>query len=455
MVNTVPRLPAIWDPAVRAFVDDHAALIRELADGFDAPLHLLFPERFRHNLAAFRAVLAARRVPGRVYYAKKANKARCFVHAAAEEGIGVDVASQGEFADALAAGVPGADLGVSGPAKADALLRLSLRHGALIAIDAVDELLRLAALAGQIGCRARVLLRMAPAAQTGSRFGLGAAALDAAMSICASQRATLQLEGFSFHLSGYSAEARCNQAGIAVRACVAARALDLAPHTVDIGGGFAMSYASAADWQAFQAAHGPADYHAGKRFDGFYPYHAPCAGAAMLDAILAGIPEGESRPLDALLQAHGLDLMLEPGRALLDQAGFTVFAVQGVKDCGDYGIATVNGTSLSLSEQWFASEFLPDPELLPADASRADVPYRACIGGASCLDSDLLTWRKVGFARRPEPGDLLLYPNTAGYQMDSNESPFHELPLPPKLVVTLDGTRPRWRVDRLSPFSGA
>jgi diaminopimelate decarboxylase len=67
----------------------------------------------------------------------------------------------------------------------------------------------------------------------------------------------------------------------------------------------------------------------------------------------------------------------------------------------------------------------------------------------------MLTWRKVAFPRRPQVGDLLLYANTAGYQMDSNESPFHELPLPPKVVVTFDGARAAWRLDRLSPFSGA
>ena len=217
-----------------------------------------------------------------------------------------------------------------------------------------------------------------------------------------------------------------------------------------------MSYASASDWADFLTAHRPADYHANKTFDGFYPYHAAGDGAHMLDAVLTAVPEGEARPLAALLSEHGLQLMLEPGRALLDQAGFTLFAVQGVKDRGDYGITTVNGTSFSLSEQWFASEFLPDPELLtaPHEPPRERVPYRACVGGASCLDSDMVTWRKIAFPQRPAPGDLLLYPNTAGYQMDSNESPFHELPLPPKLVVTLDGPCPRWCVDRLSTLSG-
>lgn len=460
MVNEIPRLPALWDSAQRDFVDRHAAMIHELADGFDAPLHLLFPERFARNVAAFQQTLAQRRVMGRIYYAKKANKARCFVRAAAESGIGVDVASAGEFAEALAAGVRGVDIGVSGPAKAGDLLRLAVQHDALVAVDGLDELDRFVAVARQCGRTARLLLRMEPAAERKSRFGLDAASLHAALSLCASNRSALSLEGFSFHLSGYSAQARCDQAGVAVRACLSARTLDLAPRVINIGGGFATSYAGARDWEAFQALHRSHDYHADKTFDACYPYHAACAGAQMLDAILTGTPERESKPLAALLLEHRFELMLEPGRALLDQAGFTVFAIQGVKDRGDYGIATVNGTSFSVSEQWFASEFLPDPELLiaarePSEPARASAPYRACVGGASCLDSDMVTWRKVAFAQRPQPGDLLLYPNTAGYQMDSNESPFHELPLPPKLVVTLDGARPRWRVDRLSSLHGA
>jgi len=57
----------------------------------------------------------------------------------------------------------------------------------------------------------------------------------------------------------------------------------------------------------------------------------------------------------------------------------------------------------------------------------------------------------VPFPHRPAVGDLLVYLNTAGYQMDSNESPFHELPLPPKVVVEPapePAARPRWRLDR-------
>ena len=83
-----------------------------------------------------------------------------------------------------------------------------------------------------------------------------------------------------------------------------------------------------------------------------------------------------------------------------------------------------------------------------ATTSSAYAAYAACIGGASCLDSDMVTWRKIVFPQRPAAGDLLVYLNTAGYQMDSNESPFHDLPLPAKVVVTMDQGKPCWRLDQ-------
>ena len=51
------------------------------------------------------------------------------------------------------------------------------------------------------------------------------------------------------------------------------------------------------------------------------------------------------------------------------------------------------------------------------------------------MEYDMLTWRKVWFERPAEVGDLLIYHNTAGYQMDKNESQFHQLPLPTRFVL--------------------
>ncbi|MGW4698882.1 Y4yA family PLP-dependent enzyme [Streptomyces sp. NPDC004285] len=442
-------LPAHPDPLADRLHD--SGLLAELAHGLGGPFHYLLPHRFDRNLAAFRAALTDAGVEGRVYYAKKANKAGVFTERCAALGAGVDVASLGELRDALGHGVRGEDLVVTGPAKSTELLRVATLQGALIAVDALDELARILTL--RQARPPRVLLRVHPGSQPRSRFGLDEGDLNEAVHLCAESGDHVRMEGFSFHLSGYDPQQRTALAGDLVELCLKARVLGLQADRISIGGGFAVDYVPAEAWQTFLDHQHPGDYHAGKAFTqgDFYPYHSPVAGADALAAVLSARPAGQAENLADRLRKSGVMLLIEPGRALLDRAGSSVFTVQGVKDRDEYGIVTVDGTSLSLSEQWFNSEYLPDPQLLPARPRPATPEtYRACVGGASCLDSDLLTWRKVAFPARPCAGDLIVYPNTVGYQMDSNESPFHELPLPPKVVIDHpdDTSRPRWRLDR-------
>jgi diaminopimelate decarboxylase len=446
VTGTHLRLPAHHDPQVRALLD--SGLPHELSYAFGGPFHFLLPDRFDANAAAFKAALEETGITGEVYFAKKANKAAAWVERCAVSGVGVDVASAGELREALGHGVRGHAIVVTGPAKTDHLLRVAVLHGCLIAVDAPDELERVVAVARALR-PARVLLRRLPPDQGHSRFGFGDADLEAALLRCAEAGDAVRMEGFSFHLSGYAAQPRADLAARLVAHCRRARGLGLPADRISIGGGFAVDYVAAQDWERFTREQRPEDYHAGKAFERFYPYHSPAPGADALRAVLAATPAGERVSLASLLRDTGVMLLLEPGRALLDRAGCTVFRVQGVKE-RQYGIVTVDGTSLSLSEQWFNSEFLPEPELVPLRRRVEDGAFRACVGGATCLESDMLTWRKVVFPARPAIGDLLVYPNTAGYQMDSNESAFHDLPMPPKVVIDHDGGRPRWRLDRHS-----
>jgi diaminopimelate decarboxylase len=165
----------------------------------------------------------------------------------------------------------------------------------------------------------------------------------------------------------------------------------------------------------------------------------------MLAAIVASVAGGDYSSVGVKFTQTGTRLFVEPGRALLDSCGFTVFPVQGFKKMKDYGIVTVAGLSASMSEQWKGSEYLPDPILWPS--TETGDPIVACVGGASCLEYDMVTWRKIPFPRAPGYADLLLYPNTAGYQMDKNETEFHGLPLPAKIVVSDAGPGFRWRLD--------
>ncbi|MER5959878.1 Y4yA family PLP-dependent enzyme [Streptomyces longhuiensis] len=445
-----PRLPALPDAATEAVMA--SGVLPELAYAFGGPFHFLLPDAFATNLRAMRAALSAAGVDGFVYFAKKANKAAVFVEQAAAHGAGVDVASTAELREALGHGVRGEQLMVTGPAKDPALLLLAVTHGALIAVDALDELdaVITTAMAGRIR-PARILLRVLPPAQPHSRFGMTGTEITTALQRCVEAGEALRMEGFSFHLSGYALEPRADLAARLVEQCLKARVMGLEASRISIGGGLPISYTDADSWHTFLQAQKPTHFHAGKTFKSgdFYPYHSPASKAHAVATLLETEPENGDSTLARVLTDAGVELLLEPGRALLDQAGATVFTVQGSKDRDGYQLLTVDGTSLSLSEQWFNSEYLPDPLLIPLRPNAPTGAFPASIGASTCLESDMLTWRKIVFPQRPGPGDLLLYPNTAGYQMDSNESSFHDLPLPPKVVIDhIDRPRPRWRLDR-------
>ncbi|MER6995475.1 alanine racemase [Streptomyces sp. NPDC000410] len=443
-------LTALRHPLVSLLLADHRALLADLLDGLGSPLHVVLPEVFEENVGRLRRAFADAGTDADILFAKKANKADCYVSSAAALGAGVDVASTPELVKALAGGVPGNRIGVSGPEKDDTLHALAVQHGCLVAVDSVSELRRLAATARLARRQAAVLLRSRTAGQPGSRFGMSAAERGTAVGLCAELADHISLRGFSFHLNGYSGAERARAANEMIEHCLDARLRGSAnAELVDIGGGLPVRYVEPRLWNEFLAQNEPSHYHASKDFTDFYPYGGQSADQAVR-AIMAH-PVGGGESLAAKAGRHGIRFVVEPGRALLDQAGFTLFRVQQVDDRREsdgYAIVTVTGSSFSLSEQWFNSDYLPDPLLMSAQPV-ADELFPACVAGSTCLESDMVTWRKIGFPRPVGRGDHLVYLNTAGYQMDSNESPFHDAPLPSKIVVRLgdDGAAPRWRLD--------
>jgi diaminopimelate decarboxylase len=437
---SLPAIESSWAQQIRA----DPQLLADIAYAVRGPFHVLYPECFADNLVAFKNALAGAGVEGEIYFGKKANKAACWLSVCAEADAGVDVASAPELVHTLGHGVRGDKVMVTGAAKSNELLWLGARHRCLIAVDALDELERVIAVARSTGT-VRILLRVVPDRNPQSRFGLSGAELDQALARCVHERHRVIMEGFSFHLNGYEVAPRAALASALVDRCKTARAQGLVAHSISIGGGFAVSYLDAADWRRFNKDYQDSWFHGNKTFTHFYPYHQAPTGADMLAAIVASAAGGDYSSVGVKFAQTGTRLFVEPGRALLDRSGFTVFPVQGFKKMKDYGIVTVAGLSASMSEQWKGSEYLPDPILWPS--TETGDPIVACVGGASCLEYDMLTWRKIPFPRAPGYGDLLLYPNTAGYQMDKNETEFHGLPLPAKIVVSDAGSGFRWRLD--------
>ena len=127
---------------------------------------------------------------------------------AADLDAGVDVASEPELVHALALRCPRPrDIGVTGAAKTDALLRLAAAPSTVSsAIDALDELECGSASSPRSGGRLRILLRRsARRTHRHSRFGLGGRRSRTKPCVrCAELRELKpRLAGFSFHLDGY------------------------------------------------------------------------------------------------------------------------------------------------------------------------------------------------------------------------------------------------------------
>lgn len=435
-------LRPILDPAIADLVCSAPKVLLELVEHYGSPLNIIWPHHLKQNVEAFRAVLHQHQVRFEVFYGAKVNKSQALVRAAVEADIGVDVSSVYEMRDALRAGADPSRLCATGPAKTSEFHAELIANASLISIDSVGEFSELEECARKISPirRVRVLLRYRPASSQASRFGMGADDLLQCLHRLAKLRGLFAFEGFHFHLGGYAYETRAQALREITRYVDAARSLGLGPRIIDIGGGLPIRYVDSDEYEVFLHEQCNDHYRNGRVPESFYPYGGRLDACEWLNRLL------DSSCVDGLsiaqyLNAMDLTLAIEPGRSLADQAAISVFRITRVKPLAKgHQVIFVEGSSFSACETWFASEFLVDPILIPAEAAGETPghPFRAYIAGHSCLDDDVITNRLIGFTRIPKAGDLLVYANTAGYQMDLLENEFHRHPMPRRIAVTCD-----------------
>lgn len=432
-----PTLPPLLDGEVAHVVHRQPARLQAWVERYGSPLNVVWPELLKRNAEALQAVPRRHGVVLDVYYGAKVNKSQALVRAAVEAGIGVDVSSEYEMRDALRAGADPRRLVATGPAKTERFHRQLVACGSLISVDSVEEFEALQALErqSQPSRRARLLLRCRPASARASRFGMGEADVAHCLRQLAAARDSFAFEGFHFHLGGYDHASRAQALREVMVQVAAARELGLAAQVIDIGGGLPIRYVEAERYAAFLQSQDATHYRNGKLPTSFYPYGGGLDAPTWLDELLAAPFDATTTVAEALI-AQGLRLAIEPGRSLVDQAAISVFRVNRVKALADgRHVVYVEGSSFSACETWFASEYLVDPILLSFGPPRGEAPMRAYIAGHSCLDDDVITNRLIDFATRPAPGDLLVFANTAGYQMDLLENEFHRHPMPRRIAV--------------------
>lgn len=284
----------------------------ELAMVYGTPLYVLDEASIRAACRAYTTALAEHYPPGgRVLYASKAQCTMALAALVAEEGLGMDVVSEGELHTALAAGVPADRLVLQGNNKPHAELIRGLTAGiGRINVDNLDELHLIAELAEALDTSVRVLFRVAPGieahthdfirtGQEDSKFGLDlkGGQLDQAMAFVA-QHPRIQWLGLQAHIGSqiFEASAFEQAASVMVDLLVQVRRTHgQVAAELDLGGGLGIAYGPQDD--------PPAIEHTVQKLS-----------RAVLDACAA-----HDYPAP--------QLVLEPGRSIVGPAGVTLYTV--------------------------------------------------------------------------------------------------------------------------------
>jgi diaminopimelate decarboxylase len=389
-----------------------------LAEEHGTPLVVLCEDTLR---ASARALRGAAGDDGRVFFGTKAFPNVALLRLLGEEGVGADVASEGELAFARRAGLDGRRLVVHGNNKAGAFLRAAASSGAPVVLDAPDE----AALAAAAGVeRALVRVTLGVDADTheairtghhGSKFGLPP--VQARQAVAEALDLGLDVLGVHVHVGSQLADFDAQAETIVRLAAFVASCRDELGWTAtvaDLGGGFGIR-------------HHPADE---------VPEAAELAASAASTARMAFVEAGLPKP----------EIWLEPGRCLVGRAGATLYRAGSVKRLPERTWVAVDG---GMSDN-------PRPQLYDArytalSASRADEPVDevVSVAGMHCESGDVL----IDDVALPSPrrGDLLAVPATGAYTL-AMASNYNGVPRPAAVLVR-DGSarviRSRETVDDL------
>ncbi len=396
----------------------------ELAKEFGTPTFFLDEAAFRERAISWRDGLAAEfgDKAGHVFYASKAFTCTALAHWIKEIGIGIDVATGGELAVALAGGVEPSKIELHGNNKSIAEIDRAVSIGVhSIVMDSLHEIDRVAEAARKHGKRQAVLIRLTPGIQAHthesistahedvkSGFSISSGAAWAAVEKIA-QYPELELRGVHCHIGSqiFGTEAFEIAADRLLGFMAKYRdAFGAELPELDLGGGYGIAYLAGEETVE------PSDV-------------LPIIGKATRDACAK----------------YSLQLPLisiEPGRNIVGPTMFTLYEVGTVKDVvlEDGSIRKYISVDGGMSDN--ARTALYDAEYSAVIAQRASTAPTALsrLVGKHCETGDIII-RDIQLPSDVKPGDLIATPATGAYGR-SMASNYNHVPRPP-VVAVMDG----------------
>lgn len=448
--NPDAGLSPITSPWMHRIFQDQK-IITGLIEKYGSPINLHHLPTFTDNIASFKKLFETYRLKHQLFYARKANKSRSLVKQALEAGIGVDTASQKELEQSLALGGTADTLVLTSAIKTRAQYELAIKARVPIILDNWDECVMAQGIAEQLNEKAVIGIRISgfivEDTKLYSRFGFDIEIIETFILQNFGENGVfknLMLQGFHFHLDGYSTRQR----GKALSDCIhLASKIKEEGHTIrfiDMGGGILMNYLeSEQQWRDFDKAlqEGVKANNNPLTFNGIglgyevinnelrgqlktYPYFNKTNGIGFLKEVLDYEDSIAGETNASRLRELGLEIRIEPGRSLLSQTGMTIARVAHRKQ--DAKGQWLVGLEMNMSQMMSSSEdFLLDPYIMYAEQAGADQPVEVFFTGAYCLERDVLLKRSITLPRLPEIGDFVAFVNTAGYMMHFFETEAH------------------------------
>ncbi|GAA1689866.1 diaminopimelate decarboxylase [Microbacterium sediminicola] len=393
--------------------------VTELAARFGTPLYVLDEDGVRaaarRTRTAFAAAAERHGVSARVYYAGKAFLSAEVVRWVTDEGLAVDVATGGELAVALAAGIDPARIGFHGNNKSVREIAHAVETGVgTIVIDSPIEIERIAQVAAAHGMRQRVLIRVnsgvhaethdfLATAHEDQKFGF---TLTGAVAAAARIRevAALELVGLHCHIGSQI----FGTAGFAESASrIVALYSDLLSggelEVVNLGGGFGIAYTSA---------------------------DTPTPIEQLADGIVDAVA--------AECAARGVrmpNLAFEPGRAIVGRAGVTLYEVGTTKPVAlESGVTRLyvsvdGGMSDNARPALYGAQYSARvvSRATAAGSTLARVVGKHCEAGDIVVDAEYLPADIAA-------GDILAVPATGAYCFSLSNN-YNFVPRPPVVAV--------------------
>ena len=441
MANVTSRLnPAIWPATART--DSKSGELSlggisatELMERFGTPVFILDETDFRARAVKFRSAVEKIFGPtAKVYYASKAFTSIATAKWLAEDGVNLDVCTGGELAVALAAKFPTNRIELHGNNKSIAEIEEAIKVGVrFIVADSLIELDRINSIAGSLGKKQSVLLRLTPGisahthesiatAHEDVKFGFsiasGAAMLAAVTALNAEH---INLEGVHCHIGSqifdetghilaverlvkFIADVKKNQGA--------------ALHHLDFGGGFGIAYVDSDD---------PMDIE------------------SVLTRIHAALTE-----LCAKYEIEIPSIAIEPGRAIAGPAMVTLYQVGTVKDVllEDGKTRTYISVDGGLSDNIRPALYGAEYSALVANRSSNAPTTDSRVVGKHCESGDIVI-RQIALPSDIVPGDILAIPATGAYGR-SMASNYNHILRPPVVVVRDGSARIIIRREKIS-----